>query len=112
MTHLPKHLRDALDDFDVESFDYYIRKGDYATLVRLYDLVAERYKSGIPLNEFHQEVLLLPFKKWGNQAGRVMFEMKKAYWDYHQNKQPKPSREEIKEQQRKEFESRFAVTSK
>lgn len=93
MTHLPKRLRNALDDFDCEAFDHYLRVGNYATLVRLYDLVAEHYKAGYPLNEDHQQVLLYPMKKWGNQSGRVMFEMKKAYWEHHQNKQPKPEPE-------------------
>jgi len=112
MQRLPKRLQDSVDSFDVEAFNYYLNKGDYPTIIRLYDIVAEQHKDGMPLNEDHAAVLLLPFKLWGNKAGRVMFEMKKAYFDYHKDKANQPSKEELKQQKQKEFRERFKVTNK
>lgn len=109
MTQIPKFLRDALDDFDTESFDWYIRKGEYSTLIRLYDLICENMKAGYPINEDHQACLLYPMKLWGKDHGRIMFEMKKAYWDSFKNPQPKLTATEKIEQRKQSIE---ALTSK
>lgn len=91
-TPVPRFLSEAFADFDVESFDYYLKTGNYATLVRLFDLVSQRFKEGVPINDDHRDVLLRPYQLWGKDYGRVMYEMRVAYWD--EMKKPRLTREQ------------------
>lgn len=78
---LTKAQKNAIDLFDVETFDYCLKHGLYAELARTYDIISQCYSEGMVLNEFHQAVLLYPMKLWGKRSNQVMFEMKKLLWD-------------------------------
>ncbi len=79
--YLPKKQKEAIDQFDVETFDFLLDHKAYKEIAVAYDIIAQIYSEGTPLNEFHRDLLLYPMKKWGKKASIVMYEFRREYWN-------------------------------
>lgn len=79
--YLPKKQKEAIDQFDVETFDFLLNHKAYGEIAAIYDLIAQIHSEGAPLNEDHRDVLVYPFKLWGRRAGQVLFEFRKEFWN-------------------------------
>ena len=56
--YLPKKQKEAIDQFDAETFDFLPNHKAYGEIAAIYDLIAQIHSEGAPLNEFHRDVLV------------------------------------------------------
>lgn len=77
--YFPKALKQLVDQFDVEQFDYLIKKQAWGQLSYIYDSLAKVHSEGCPLSQDQQEALQYPFKLWGRDAATVLEECRKTY---------------------------------
>jgi hypothetical protein len=89
---LPKPMKRSIDLFDVETFDYLLKKEEYARLAYMLHTIQKMKDEGDRISQFHEEVLEYPKKLWGRNAARVMYELNQLMWVWIRNGEHKPKR--------------------
>ena len=100
--YLPKQMKQAVDMFDVETFDHLLKKERYGEIAYLLHTIIKMTEEGKPLSQFHQEVVEHPFRLWGDDAERVLRAMRELMWEEiragkYKKKQPVPKEQRIAE---------------
>lgn len=73
-----KNAIDCVDEADMEEA---LRRDYFNNFIWMYDTLSNILQEGhCRLNEDQSSVLLLPIKKWGTKAGRVLYEMRRDLW--------------------------------
>ena len=78
---LHKQMKQAVDMFDVDTFNYLLKNEQYGEIAYLLHLIVKITEEGKPLSQFHEEVIDYPFKLWGDNTGRVLCAMRGLMWE-------------------------------
>jgi hypothetical protein len=74
MKRIPKAVQNVIDVIDHETAAKLLasgdEKGEHLLFVNVYDAISDSAMNGTPLTQDQREILLLPFKAWGSDAGK------------------------------------------
>ena len=80
-TYEEEHLEISKPSAEEADMEEALRRGYFNNFIWMYDTLSNILQEGhCRLNEDQSSVLLLPIKKWGTKAGRVLYEMRRDLW--------------------------------
>lgn len=79
--YLPKQMKEAVDSFDVDTVDYFLKWERYSELAYMIHIIIQSNEAGKPMSQIHQEALEYVSNKWGKDTPRVLKAMRDLMWD-------------------------------